>query len=618
MVEVVALKNIRPAHDFRALKIPPKPQVQLPVCALESEGSIAMVSVDDLSLRRELAQQLRSLPPEALHNLRHFQTQVGCLNRCSFCSQGAGTTLWNMPRQALANLVSALKTVSLENAITMCTVSQTPLNEDGVFSLDFQMPNVGLIGSQRRDRPGVIYCYLDNDPATYPHLDDMIRWLHEDLGVKVRIATVGYSRKNLLIQHMHDRISSSLMDGIAGIRLSFSPYTYGWTRAAQKAGAATRREFELDTAALLQTYRHTFLSYRKGRKGACVELRFKPLVVSQQVEIELIQDHLVIRSGSYLVIQQAANGMPAIANIRDPRSHGTELSTPGEQCYLVRAHPEHLTISWRDIAQLLLHEGPLPLDGVKLSNCIMHRLENEDGEYFAIDAERIESGVYSKFFYPNTGLRPGPGVIDGERYHLNALLSAKRNHRAQSWLDFDALVAGLESQAKLLAFIDGAASKYIQEQVIELIKSYVNILKIAEYPSEAYFDKELSVDTGHICNLGRAYHEYKNIASRADLPMTPNHERAFGPNGELADEGLAWRLSVTPETRGAQSKSGRGARNTYQEKPSILIEKLDLAMTATTYGQSREKYFLSSQPTNRITVTDTLTFPLIPGHAGVI
>jgi hypothetical protein len=45
-------------------------------------------------------------------------------------------------------------------------------------------------------------------------------------------------------------------------------------------GAATRNDFELDVANLLRTYKNTFLSNRKGRKGSCIELRFKPLVVS--------------------------------------------------------------------------------------------------------------------------------------------------------------------------------------------------------------------------------------------------------------------------------------------------------------------------------------------------
>ena len=157
-----------------------------------------------------------------------------------------------MSQKDLANLVAALKTVGLEWAREDNAVCAEPLSTTGVFSRNFVMPIHGLIGNKRKDRPGVIYCYLDNDPAAYPHLDDMVRWLHDDLGVKIRIATVGYSRHNSAIQAMHERISNTLMTGIAGLRLSFSPYTYGWTRAAERVGVATRDDFERDSVRLFE------------------------------------------------------------------------------------------------------------------------------------------------------------------------------------------------------------------------------------------------------------------------------------------------------------------------------------------------------------------------------
>lgn len=155
----------------------------LPLAALQSEGTWLSVTIEDRHRRQELVEQLRALPREALQNMRHFQTQVGCLNRCSFCSQSAGTTLWNMSQRDLANLVAAMKTVGLEWAREAGEVCAEPLNGAGVFAPSFVMPTHGLIGNKRNDRPGVIYCYLDNDPAAYPNLDDLVQWLHEDLGV---------------------------------------------------------------------------------------------------------------------------------------------------------------------------------------------------------------------------------------------------------------------------------------------------------------------------------------------------------------------------------------------------------------------------------------------------
>lgn len=609
MVEVAVVEIGAETHKNRGLQEDNRPRAQLPIAALQSEGSIADLSIEDLGIRVDLIKELRKLPADALSNIRHFQTQVGCLNRCGFCSQGAGKTLWNMPRQALANLISALKTVCLENALERGLIKGNPLDGNQVFASDFVMPALGLLGDQRKDRPGVIYCYLDNDPAAYPHLDDMIQWLHEDLGVKVRIATVGYSRRNPMIQQMHERISESLLDGIAGLRLSFSPYTYGWTDMAQSRGDASRDEFELDTATLLSTYRKLFLE-RKGRKGACIELRFRPLIETAPVRIEDVDGRMVIRCGSYLVVQASAEALK-VANITDARCHGNDLDVDGSACLVVRASKEALEEHFSGIVEALINGSELPIQVSTVYHGLLHRLRNDDGEYFSVDAERTKAGVYSKFFYPKTDARPKAGMIDGERYHLNAMMAAKQLGLSSTWDHVDLLLNGLEAKAADVEAIDAGAARYIRDEVVGLLQSYVRTLKLARYPSETYFDKEHSVDTGHICNLGRAYSEYKAIASRPDLPLTPKHERAFGPSGELAEEGIAWRLAVTPQD---SAKNARGERNTYQEQPSILIEKLDLAMTATSTGQSKARYFIRTQPIQRITLQDSLLFPVIPGH----
>lgn len=586
---------------------------QLPLAALQSEGSWQNVVTEDRQCRSELAHQLRALPREALENLRHFQTQVGCLNRCSFCSQSAGTTLWNMSRRDLANLVAAIKVVALEWAIDGGEVCEDPLNSAGVFAAAFVMPTYGLIGNRRADRPGVIYCYLDNDPAAYPHLDDLIQWLHEDLGVKVRIATVGYSRHNGAIQAMHQRISSTLMSGVAGIRLSFSPYTHGWTRAAERTGAATRDDFERDIANMLHTYRSTFLSPRKGRKGACVELRFRPLVVSGDVQLLETEGRTVLRSGPYLVIQKAARQALDVATIIDARSHRTELSLPGEPCWLVYGHRQVLDEEMGALIASLVRGTSLP-HTVSCRDALLHRLQNEDGEYFAVDAERHLNVVKAKYFYPKTKQRPGAGYIDGERYLLNLLVEAKASCRNQSWADAKRIVGSLHDLAEELDRHDSRAADYIREEVIEVVQSYIRILNLAGLPASAFFDKELTIDTGHICNLGRAYREYKVIASRPDLPLTPNHERAFGITGELAEEGVAWRLAISPIHGKTSPNSARGERNTYRSSPSILMERLDLAMTATPEGQSRERFFLKAESIERVSIQDARAFPLTPGH----
>ena len=588
---------------------PSKFEMKLPIVALQSEGSIQALSAHDKMQRESLVIQLRQIPREALDNLRHFQAQIGCLNRCSFCSQSAGTTLWNMSRSGLANLIAALKTVCLELALKDGRVLDYPLNSEHVFSDEFKMPQFGLLGTQRNDRPGVIYCYLDNDPSSYPHLDDLIQWFYEDLGVTVRIATVGYSRRNIIIQNMHQRISKHLMNGIAGIRLSFSAYTHGYTNALN----TSRHEFELDTAEFLDTYRNTFLSQNKGRKTACIELRFKPLVVSQDVRVLNYDGRIIIRSGSYLVIQQNTDDLEKNASICDPHDHGKKLSANGTPCFIIRAKAEILENTWESLVQSILSDNTLSSSHFVKEIGLLHHLNNEDGEYYAVNAERNSQGVHAKFFYPLTECRPNSGMIDGERYHLNMLLALSKQELDQSWNDFDKLIEMLSKTANRVDLYDTVETQYIRKEIIDLVKSYARVLQYANYPSNVYFDKNLSVDTGHICNLGRAYHEYKAIASRANLPLTPDHERAFGTNGELAEEGIAWRIAITPNSMTTTAANARGVRNQYKDKPMILIEKLDLSMTATSHGQAQEKYFLAGDTSTHFTLQDMKHFPLIPG-----
>lgn len=584
-------------------------KLHLKIAALQSEKSINNVSMYDQIQRQNLVEQLRQIPPEALDNLRHFQAQIGCLNRCSFCSQSAGTTLWNMSREALANFIAALKTVCLEWALKHERISCQPLNNEHVFSNAFQMPKFGLLGARRNDRPGVIYCYLDNDPSNYPHLDDLIQWLHEDLGVQVRIATVGYSRRNIIMQNMHQKISNHLMHAIAGLRLSFSAYTHGYTDALN----TSRDEFERDTAGFLTTYKNTFLSQKRGRKTACIELRFKPLVVSQPVTVLNYNGHLVIYSGSYLVIQQNSSDMEKNALICDPHDHGKKLSVDGTPCFIIRAKVDVLEDAWESAVKCVITGQKLPSNFSTQQIGVLHHLNNEDGDYYAINAERTSQGVHAKFFYPLTGCRPSSGMIDGERYHLNTLLTLSSQGLNQSWNDFEKLIDMLTITANNLEIYDSIEAKYVRKEVIELVQSYARVLQYANYPVSAYFDKNLSVDTGHICNLGRAYYEYKAIASRPDLPLTPDHERAFGQMGELAEEGIAWRIAITPNSTISSGSNARGKRNIYQEKPMIMIEKLDLSLTATSHGQAQDRYFISSESSSHFTLKDMLHFPLIPG-----
>lgn len=191
------------------------------VAVLESEGSLSKVSKEDLESRLLLIEAFRSLPKEVITNLRHLLPQAGCLNQCSFCSQSAAPTVWQLTEAALRNLFSAIKTVSLEIAMShVASGNQTyltsnALSPEGIFLPSFKMPEFGLVGYGRTNhRPGVIYPYLDNDIASYPFFLQYAKYLKEDLGARVRLSTVGYSRHNQQLQKMHEQINIGYLDSL--------------------------------------------------------------------------------------------------------------------------------------------------------------------------------------------------------------------------------------------------------------------------------------------------------------------------------------------------------------------------------------------------------------------
>lgn len=140
-------------------------------CRLNNEF---FVSEQDVITRHKLLTQFRQLPIEVFSRLRHFQPQTGCFNKCSFCSQGASTRIIEFDKTAINNIIAVIKAVSLENGIKSGYLPQDVIDEAGCLLPNFTLPQNGLIAYQL-ERPGVIYCYLDNDPSLYHDLAYFIK-----------------------------------------------------------------------------------------------------------------------------------------------------------------------------------------------------------------------------------------------------------------------------------------------------------------------------------------------------------------------------------------------------------------------------------------------------------
>lgn len=561
------------------------------IAILESEQHVKNVCVEDLIERHQLIRHLEKLPVDAFSKLRHLQPEIGCFNRCSFCSQSAGTNIWSLNLKGLKNLFSALKTVGIQFAQRYQLRDGTPylhcyhfLNEETqTFDERFVMPQYGLIGYARHShRPGVIFPYLDNDIGTYPYLKQFIQYASEDLGVRVRLSTVGYSRKSQSLQRMHEAINEEVAQGVAGVRLSLTPYTYGYNDSPY----TSREDFKEDVINFLATYKPLMDTLGPGQRSACVEFRFKPLMEDCLTfrEVDTAAHH-IIAVGPYALVSYSSERLK-VSDVRVDETRQMHIEGQGLTYTMIQS--DHLrdvdATTLASVVSALLAEKTTKKYPVKL-----YMFENEDGIYYATNPKMTDDGMRAKQFYPPTKTRPSAGYIDSERYFMNSVVfykkmrgrgvKTRRDHWDEAtWSDVAGAVHYLMAIAEDLEAYNVYAATYIREEILPLVQLYAEALLTAGYPPSHFFLSTFTIDTGSICNLGKAYATFRHLASRPHMPLTPQQERAFGKSSMLSLEGQKWRISVSPHSDQVLRDTTIGPRNLLATQNSLLIEREDLSL----------------------------------------
>lgn len=168
--------------------------------------------------------------------VRELTPATGCFNRCAFCSQQAGRDVWQFTERGLTDFTRTCAAVAAERGLR--------------------------IAGGRIHRRGVLFPYLDNDIASYPHLDTLCGLARDVLGVRLRVSTIGYSSLNPHLTAMNERIAEQYGDVFDGIRLSLTPHTISWTG---RDPDTSRAQFVRDFANALTTYRPVFDQLGHGR-----------------------------------------------------------------------------------------------------------------------------------------------------------------------------------------------------------------------------------------------------------------------------------------------------------------------------------------------------------------
>lgn len=512
------------------------------------EDEINGIEKTDFEERKKIIHELEELPHCFFGRLRHLQPQIGCLNMCSCCSQSAhgDTEFWTLRR--MRNIIAALKYATSQS------------NQESQIS-------IASLNSMGRE--GVIFPYLDNDIGYLYNLDQFITMLFRELGVRTRISTVGFSRKNKLLNNMHKRINrKDQLDAIGGVRLSFTPYAIGWS---EKDGY-DRNEYTRDIANFLKIYRPYYDEFGSGARNMCVELRYRPLVKSGQVVVDVINGHFVVMADQFVFVSRDRNIFLKEAQIADVYDHTIILSEKPTAFYCFE-NMENKLSEFNVIAIITAIETE-KCDEIKI--CEGYKLENSEGEYYSFDPHITEKGNYGVNVYPKTPLRQGSGILITERFFLNALYEYKTMKGLGPWDTFpsatwDDVEAVIELCKKTALFYEKKKCKiksiYIEKEIIPMLDSYRKALKMAGYDAKVFFDLGFTIDTGIICNMGKAISEFDIITNKRNEPLTPSHDRNYGKhNSTMTEEGRVWRLSV-------------GYHNT------LIVEELDLSLTSSIEGQ---------------------------------
>lgn len=504
------------------------------------------ISEEDLKIRRQLHYKFMTLPKEFLSKMRHLQPQIGCFNNCGFCSKFSVCKSEYWSEKSLRNVISALKKTA-------------KMYTDGDLLISWD---------RKEHRVGVLFPYLNNDVGSYPYLDKYIDLCYKELGARTRISTVGFSRHNKDLNEMHKRINSSeLLFALAGVRLSISQYGRVWE---ENNNENSLLDYQKDLINFLTIYKPYFDKFGSGSRKMCVELRYNPLVENASVIETNIGNKYIIATGNYLFISKEDNISFKTSYVDDPYVHALVIS---EEPVMFDEYNLPFNISTEK--ELLKYIEGNELDFER--SVEVYKFQNKDGYYYSIDPKITNEGNYGFNIYPKVQERKKSGYLVTERFLLNAFYKFKESkglnlrsiYKDSTWDEVEKVVDYVKQQVNYYE-VKGKIDKanYIREHILPIVSVYTGALRDAGYPSDCFFDSHFTIDTGIICNLGRAITYFKGITKYVNEPLTPTHERNYGRYcSTMKQESYAWMV-------------GCGFDNT------INIERLDLFKTASVEGQT--------------------------------
>jgi len=476
---------------------------------------------DELENRLALAHVLyKNLPGKVLEALSVWQPAVGCVNRCSFCSQESGNYL------------------RMLNGASVRTIA-------GAFRCVQHLLGLPYVSCRRQYKPGIIFPYLDNDIGVYPYLIDYLvsAW---SLGMKVRTSTIGWNRKNEQLNRMHKEIVQKYSHMLAGVRFSLNTYSTGWR--------TNHESFIDDFIHAMQTYRPLLrLDTPEGNSGGCIDLSMAPDIIPCEVEISAIEGFHVVSCREYCVISAEEEGEAWMI---------TGTCIPAQAVEWIRRH------------------SVLPSD-LTLTHGRISEFGNEDGMYLGFYPDSSRHITDGLFFFSANSKRKG-GVF-AACWPLREFADYLRGRD----LETDTF-ADLEQQAIL--FADAPChterrSRYLHNAMLPLVQALCRVIDALHLPPKALFDQMVVRDRGMIRNSGRAYYEFRAIASKPNIMVYPEPTLTSG----LAEE--VWRIFPAMQDAAPVTVAAQGGKSILPAYDASQVDRLCLvawAVDAPSHAHSRK------------------------------
>jgi hypothetical protein len=162
---------------------------------------------------------------------------------------------------------------------------------------------------------------------------------------------------------------------------------------------------------------------------------------------------------------------------------------------------------------------------------------------------------------------------------------------------------------------DRQGAQHRHSQILPMISSYVWALQRADLPPSYFFSRNFSIDTGQIVNQGRAWHEFRGLASAPNIPMNPREERGFGHNSLVSNQGNLWRWAPSPVSGDQSSTAKVGVRNQITPKPGFIVEEINPNgfVPISDDGRPLRRYHVSGLTLERSHLSESTPNRLLPG-----